>query len=38
MLRWQVGQVKIPRIVEMDLPIPAKAIVQTTATKLRSHL
>jgi hypothetical protein len=32
MLRWQVGQVKIPRIIEMDLPTPAKAIVETTAT------
>ena len=38
MLRWQVGQVKIPRIFEMDLPTPAKAIVETTVTKLRSHL
>jgi len=26
MLSWQVGRVKITRIVEMDLPVPAAAI------------
>jgi hypothetical protein len=26
MLSWQVGRVKITRIVEMDLPVPVMAI------------
>ena len=35
MLNWQVGQVKITRIVEMDLPVPASAIPQATPAELR---
>lgn len=35
MLSWQVGRVKITRIVEMDLPVPAKAIPQATTAELR---
>jgi glyoxylase-like metal-dependent hydrolase (beta-lactamase superfamily II) len=36
MLSWQVGQVKITRIVEMDLPIPAVMIIpQATPEELR---
>ena len=35
MLSWQVGRVKITRIVEMDLPVPAKVIPQATAAELR---
>ncbi len=35
MLSWQVGRVKITRIVEMDLPVPAKLIPQATAAELR---
>jgi hypothetical protein len=31
MLNWQVGRVKITRIVEMDLPVPARVIPQATA-------
>lgn len=27
MLSWQVGRVKITRIVEMDLPVPAQAVI-----------
>ena len=34
MLSWQVGRVKITRIVEMDLPVPARAIPQATAAEL----
>jgi hypothetical protein len=30
MLSWQVGRVKITRIVEMDLPVPATVIPQAT--------
>lgn len=36
MLSWQVGQVKISRIVEMDLPVPAKFIQQATTEELRN--
>ena len=32
MLSWQVGRVKITRIVEMDLPVPAKVIRQAGLT------
>lgn len=35
MLSWQVGRVKITRIVEMDLPVRAKVIPQATAAELR---
>jgi glyoxylase-like metal-dependent hydrolase (beta-lactamase superfamily II) len=35
MLSWQVGRVKITRIVEMDLPVPAQVIPQATAAELR---
>ena len=35
MLSWQVGRVKITRIVEMDLPVPAKAMPQATPEALR---
>ena len=35
MLSWQVGRVKITRIVEMDLPVPARAMPQATAAELR---
>jgi glyoxylase-like metal-dependent hydrolase (beta-lactamase superfamily II) len=34
-LSWQVGGVKITRIVEMDLPVPAGVIPQATAAELR---
>jgi hypothetical protein len=35
MLSWEVGRVKITRIVEMDLPVPATVIRQATAEELR---
>ena len=35
MLSWQVGRVKITRIVEMDLPVPLMAMRQATAAELR---
>jgi hypothetical protein len=35
MLSWQVGRVKITRIVEMDLPVPAMVIPQATTAELR---
>ena len=35
MLSWQVGRVKITRIVEMDLPVPAAVIPQATPAELR---
>ena len=35
MLSWQVGRVKITRIVEMDLPVPAVVIPQATSAELR---
>jgi len=36
MLSWQVGRVKITRIVEMDLPIPALMVIpQATPEELR---
>lgn len=35
MLSWQVGRVKITRVVEMDLPVPAACLPQATATELR---
>jgi len=36
MLNWQVGRVKITRIVEMDLPIPALMVIpQATPEELR---
>jgi glyoxylase-like metal-dependent hydrolase (beta-lactamase superfamily II) len=35
MLSWQVGRVKITRIVEMDLPVPAALIPQATPEALR---
>jgi glyoxylase-like metal-dependent hydrolase (beta-lactamase superfamily II) len=35
MLSWQVGRVKITRIVEMDLPVPLMAMRQATAAALR---
>jgi glyoxylase-like metal-dependent hydrolase (beta-lactamase superfamily II) len=36
MLSWQVGRVKITRIVEMDLPVPAIVIPEATAAELRA--
>ncbi|GLQ94440.1 MBL fold metallo-hydrolase [Dyella acidisoli] len=35
MLSWQVGRVKITRIVEMDLPVPVECVRQATAAELR---
>jgi glyoxylase-like metal-dependent hydrolase (beta-lactamase superfamily II) len=35
MLSWQVGRVKITRIVEMDLPVPAMAMKGATIAELR---
>src|SRR5580692_3484883 len=35
MLSWQVGRVKITRIVEIDLPVPAKVLRQATPAALR---
>jgi glyoxylase-like metal-dependent hydrolase (beta-lactamase superfamily II) len=35
MLSWQVGRVKITRIIEMDLPVPAVVIPQATPAALR---
>jgi glyoxylase-like metal-dependent hydrolase (beta-lactamase superfamily II) len=35
MLSWQVGRVKITRIVEMDLPVPRAAMHQATPEALR---
>jgi glyoxylase-like metal-dependent hydrolase (beta-lactamase superfamily II) len=35
MLSWQVGRVKITRVVEMDLPVPAMFMPQATAAELR---
>ncbi|CAN7199142.1 MBL fold metallo-hydrolase [Devosia sp. LjRoot16] len=35
MLSWQVGRVKITRIVEMDLPIPASFMAGATPEALR---
>ena len=35
MLSWQVGRVKITRIVEMDLPVPASVIAEATPEALR---
>jgi glyoxylase-like metal-dependent hydrolase (beta-lactamase superfamily II) len=34
-LSWQVGRVKITRIVEMDLPVPLSAMPQATPAELR---
>ena len=36
MLSWQVGRVKITRIVEMDLPVPAQFMVGATPVELRN--
>jgi glyoxylase-like metal-dependent hydrolase (beta-lactamase superfamily II) len=35
MLSWQVGRVTITRIVEMDLPVPLRAMRQATPAELR---
>jgi glyoxylase-like metal-dependent hydrolase (beta-lactamase superfamily II) len=35
MLSWQVGRVKITRIVEMDLPVPLMFMLGATAAELR---
>jgi glyoxylase-like metal-dependent hydrolase (beta-lactamase superfamily II) len=35
MLSWQVGRVKITRIVEMDLPVPAELMAGATPVELR---
>ena len=35
MLSWQVGRVKITRIVEMDLPVPLVAMPMATSAELR---
>jgi glyoxylase-like metal-dependent hydrolase (beta-lactamase superfamily II) len=35
MLSWQVGRVKITRIVEMDLPVPIVFMAQATGAELR---
>ena len=34
MLSWPVGRVRITRIVEMDLPVPAKYMRQATIAEL----
>ncbi|NVB84987.1 MAG: MBL fold metallo-hydrolase [Kofleriaceae bacterium] len=34
-MSWQVGRVKITRIVEMDLPVPAKFMAGATPVELR---
>src|SRR5260221_10558424 len=36
LVSWEVGQVKIARVVEMDLPVPAMAIPQATPAELRN--
>jgi glyoxylase-like metal-dependent hydrolase (beta-lactamase superfamily II) len=36
MLSWQVGRVKITRIVEMDLPVPAEFMAGATPAELRN--
>lgn len=36
MLSWQVGRVKITRIVEMDLPVPIQAFRQATPEVMRA--
>jgi len=36
MLSWQVGRVKITRIVEMDLPVPAALMAGATPVELRN--
>jgi glyoxylase-like metal-dependent hydrolase (beta-lactamase superfamily II) len=36
MLSWQVGRVKITRIVEIDLPVPREAMRQATPAALRA--
>ncbi|WP_404616115.1 MBL fold metallo-hydrolase [Rhodanobacter hydrolyticus] len=35
MLSWQVGRVKITRVVEMDLPVPIACLRQATTAELR---
>src|ERR1700722_12935011 len=35
MLSWQVGRVKVTRIVEMDLPVPIVHMAQATPAELR---
>jgi glyoxylase-like metal-dependent hydrolase (beta-lactamase superfamily II) len=35
MLSWQIGRVKITRIVEMELPVPAKFLPWATPAELR---
>ena len=35
LLSWQVGRVKITRIVEIDLPVPRQAIPLATPEELR---
>lgn len=35
MLSWQIGSVKVTRIVEMDLPVPASVITEATPAELR---
>ena len=37
MLSWQVGRVKITRIVEMDLPVPAGAIPDEIPCAIRGR-
>src|SRR5882672_7525392 len=36
MLSWQVGRVKITRILEMDLPVPAEFMAGATPVELRN--
>jgi hypothetical protein len=36
MLSWQVGRVRITRIVEMDLPVPLEYMPQATAAEVRA--
>lgn len=38
MLSWQVGRVKITRIVEMDLPVPARFMREATTADLKELL
>ena len=35
MLSWQVGRVKITRVVEMDLPVPSRVLPEATPAELR---
>ena len=38
MLNWQVGRVKVTRIVEMDLPVPAEVFAEATPAALAAGI